>query len=50
MITDKYIENRIEEINKELEKIRKVEKKFPQGELILTFSSVTPRRCGFLGA
>ena len=33
MITDKNIENRIEEINKELEKIRKVEKKFPQGEL-----------------
>ena len=32
-ITDKNIENRIEEINKELEKIRKVEKKFPQGEL-----------------
>ena len=32
-ITDKNIESRIEEINKELEKIRKVEKKFPQGEL-----------------
>ena len=32
-ITDQNIESRIEEINKELEKIRKVEKKFPQGEL-----------------
>ena len=32
-ITDKSIESRIEEINKELEKIKKVEKKFPQGEL-----------------
>ena len=29
-ITDQNIESRIEEINKELEKIRKVEKSFPR--------------------
>ncbi len=32
-ITRENIENRIKEINKELEKITKLEKKFPQGEL-----------------
>ena len=32
-MTREKIENRIKEINKELEKITKLEKKFPQGEL-----------------
>ena len=31
--TRENIKNRIEEINKELEKITKLDKKFPQGEL-----------------
>lgn len=31
--TRENIQNRIEEINKELEKITKLDKKFPQGEL-----------------
>ena len=36
--TRENIKNRIEEINKELEKITKLDKKFPQGELPVSYT------------